>query len=559
MKTKRLQQESSRLACCLLIFLCLVTITGSGLAEIIPSSRQVTWQGNVGVSGDIPTVGSLKTLPSYASYNNYSSASQSVIESCLKDTSYNGCYLPAGTYKTTGTITVPSNKVLRGAGMGQTIIKNSSDVTYLVGFANSPGYYWTAGDKTISSGATKGSTSITTSSSHGWSVGDYILIDQLEDPTGDPPVDITGGEGECTACGRTGRPVGQIVKLVAPTSGTTATLEIPLYKTYNKTPVGTKMTGITTGAGVEDLTLDSQVACANGNYGIFHMANAVSSWLLRVELIRPCRTGLQMLNTYRNTIRSIKIHEAQNHTSNGGYGLWMMSSNSANLIEDSIFYNMLVGIIYTGPVSGNVFAYNYITSMYSTDYPTAGWFGIASHGTEPWMNLFEGNIVLGNIVGGDYAWGGSAYGTYLRNKVNIKTSGLANTIINMSFAHHDYYMNVIGNVLGTSGYENNFQTSDYYDGKKSIYYIDDTGVNTSTLRHGNWDSVNNTTVWNSTISDRSLPSSLYLTSKPSWWGSSPWPAIGPDLSPMGGSIPAEQRYNGVSVLQPPVNLRLTNP
>src|SRR2546428_13625800 len=29
--------------------------------------------------------------------------------------------------------------------------------------------------------------------------------------------------------------------------------------------------------------------------------------------------------------------------------------------------------------------------------------------------------------------------------------------------------------------------------------------------------------------DQTLPSSLYLSSQPSWWGTMPWPAIGPDV------------------------------
>ena len=77
------------------------------------------------------------------------------------------------------------------------------------------------------------------------------------------------------------------------------------------------------------------------------------------------------------------------------------------------------------------------------------------------------------------------------------------------------------------------------------------------LRHGNWDSVTNTTVWDPAISDRNLPPSLYLTGKPSWWGNLPWPAIGPDLSPMDGVIPAQWRFNGGSgIPQPPGGPRI---
>src|SRR5581483_1404841 len=34
---------------------------------------------------------------------------------------------------------------------------------------------------------------------------------------------------------------------------------------------------------------------------------------------------------------------------------------------------------------------------------------------------------------------------------------------------------------------------------------------------------------------QTLPASLYLSTKPSWWGTMPWPAIGPDIT--GGDLP----------------------
>src|ERR1019366_4928140 len=40
----------------------------------------------------------------------------------------------------------------------------------------------------------------------------------------------------------------------------------------------------------------------------------------------------------------------------------------------------------------------------------------------------------------------------------------------------------------------------------------------------------------------SLPASLYLSSRPSWWASASWPAIGPDVSGLAQSIPAQSCY-----------------
>src|SRR6266571_2475923 len=39
---------------------------------------------------------------------------------------------------------------------------------------------------------------------------------------------------------------------------------------------------------------------------------------------------------------------------------------------------------------------------------------------------------------------------------------------------------------------------------------------------------------NSVPANQTLPASFYLSAKPSWWGTMPWPAIGPDVT--GGNI-----------------------
>src|SRR5262249_52331535 len=71
-------------------------------------------------------------------------------------------------------------------------------------------------------------------------------------------------------------------------------------------------------------------------------------------------------------------------------------------------------------------------------------------------------------------------------------------------------------------------------------------VATTTMRWGNYDSVTATTRWvaaevpsgiakypNPVPATQVLPPSLYLAGKPGWYGSNPWPSIGPDRS--GGS------------------------
>jgi hypothetical protein len=76
------------------------------------------------------------------------------------------------------------------------------------------------------------------------------------------------------------------------------------------------------------------------------------------------------------------------------------------------------------------------------------------------------------------------------------------------------------------------------------------------LRWGNYDTVNGSVQWNSSEipttgvpyingnpvpSSHTLPNSFYLPTQPNWWGSEPFPAVGPDVS--GGSGPSGLVYN----------------
>lgn len=72
---------------------------------------------------------------------------------------------------------------------------------------------------------------------------------------------------------------------------------------------------------------------------------------------------------------------------------------------------------------------------------------------------------------------------------------------------------------------------------------------TSAWLHGNFDTVNKKVMWNASAltanlpaSTQTLPASLYYKASPGWWPSgTAWPWAGPDLTPMVGSLPAQQR------------------
>jgi hypothetical protein len=114
-------------------------------------------------------------------------------------------------------------------------------------------------------------------------------------------------------------------------------------------------------------------------------------------------------------------------------------------------------------------------------------------------------------------------------------------------------MNVVGCILGTPGRSDTYETA-YPASADNILRIiwrlgyggpswaGDTNVKATLLRHRNYDYVTKNTDNDSRITVANLPPSLYLASKPAWWGNTPWPPIGPDVSGMVNKIPAQERY-----------------
>ena len=558
MRNSEFKGKTLKIGYMFLFFVFLVALSRTVSAEIISSSRRITWKGNVGIAGDIPTrttiFANVKNPP-YNAVGNGVADDTSAIQNAV-----NGCitgqivYLPTGTYKISSPIRMKSGITLRGAGFGLTSIKGASGFTgaYLIGFETADITYdniWQPG-KNITGGLTKGSTSITVPS-HGWSAGDIILIDQLQDAGGNPMITSDGTDGTCSWCGRDNgnRPIGQIDKIIATPDANTLTLEIPLYYNYDETksPEASRMEPSykISGAGIEDLKIDNSLSVNEDqeNYGTVQMVANDGCWLLNVDVDKVFRMGVHISRSYRNTIRGSQVHATVAYTSNRGYGLWLSDSASACLIENNSFYDLSTGIIYNGTVSGNVIAYNYLTDMQSTDFPNAVRPGIGAHGAHPIMNLFEGNYLNGPDIAADLYWGTSSHSTYLRNRVFIDTTKSVGTT-NLELWKGQTYYNFVGNIFGTDGFETKYVDTDIYNGKM-IYCLDYTnsgsqnGETANTiLRHGNYDYVNDSVVWDGSIADHNIPFSYYLDAKPSWWGDLPWPAIGPSLIPMVGVMPA---------------------
>ena len=256
-------------------------------------------------------------------------------------------------------------------------------------------------------------------------------------------------------------------------------------------------------------------------------------------------------------------------------------ASSDNLIENNIFEKVTDSTPnQNGGAAGNVIGYNYTVS---TRYTAAsGWFQASDYehasGNDFWLR--EGNQGLGFVS--DNVHGTHHFTTLFRNfytGTQATCNGVpcsAQTDAIQLYGGSRYF-NVVGNVLGTTGTHNRYESipPSGTNGNTAIYTLGWTGNGGSTdtnitgfcldfactsrgnrdpltaltlMRWGNWDVISNATRFvagevpsglslyaNPLPASNALPASFYLASRPVWWsGAIPYPAIGPDVT--GGNI-----------------------
>jgi hypothetical protein len=549
----------------LAVTLVVLMLAGAGSnvrAEVVPQARRIDW--SPGVPGGIPTRSTVfytdtGALDSVATIN-------AQLANC---TPGQVVQLQAGTYALSSEITITKGCTLRGAGPASTILTCTAawHCIQLGDFPSAPSTI------NVTGSPAKGATSISVASASGLSVGDYVVIDETNDGVEVVNNNTAFGSAECRSGGGT-RCLGQIVRITA-ISGTTLTIDAPLNHAYAaaQTPQIWKLSSVTTGAGVEDLTV-TRTTNNGGQYNNFKIVACSGCWLKNVVSNTPDAWHVDLDRSISSEVRDSSFLGGQSNASGRAYGVVSGVFATANLIENNIFYRNRHSMVLQNGSTGNVYGYNYSIECFQGD-PAEAWLAtdMNTHGAHPTMNLFEGNI--GCKVYGDDAHGSSSYNTVFRNHVTRESNypGINQARRAVDIEQYNTGWNIVGNVLGQPsqswtaydpGTSRSASAGQYVytfgyfsDGQSTS--ADYAGVSGSTYRHGNFDYQSNSTIWDSSNADHALPASLYRTSKPAFFGNLPWPAIGPDASPMAGTIPAKERYNGNPVgasvrPNPPTNL-----
>ena len=243
-------------------------------------------------------------------------------------------------------------------------------------------------------------------------------------------------------------------------------------------------------------------------------------------------------------------------TTNSGYTAYSTTANGSGLLTIlSTGYPNIGNQNYTS-TSNNPVAWNYPLSSGSE----GDWFSglvyfapvFTFTNTQTSTSNLIGNFVsiVGTMTNGNL--GGEVYTIVIQdnNNTNIyyPTNGLPLVAVTAGTSS-SLYVNQA--VTVTSGMRL------FVSGQSAYQQFQSNDITSDTIS-GNWDYFHNSVIWNSG-GVQTIPSSLvYPSGAPTWWnmnGTLPWPAIGSDLSPMVSLIPAEIRYEGITIPSAPTGLQ----
>ncbi len=327
--------------------------------------------------------------------------------------------------------------------------------------------------------------------------------------------------------------------------------------------------------------------------------NVENAWVQGVALLHSYNIGVYEVVASHITVTDNYIFDSgQNLTYADPWSI-KDTVGANNLTQNNIIQACRVCVANgEGPASGDVIAYN--LCIFTNDAADGLWGSVWQHSNGDDYSLWEGNVA--DQVFSDDIHGTHLMETYYRNFftgwescANGGCGGASAKDTQLSaidILGYNRYANVIANVLGTPGISSyntlSYQytgQADYYSPSGAAYIYNlangdnagtyptpyDAATATTFMRWGNWDVYNGATQWNTSevpsgisvypnsvpttacTNSLSCPPSFYLSSKPAWFGSTPFPPIGPDVSSgnMGqcsGTLNTTGQYNGLPAL-----------
>lgn len=520
----------------LIVFLLCLQV---GFAAIVPDGRLATnaWV-NSGVVGGIPTRTNI-----YAMLTTAASAAtiQAAIDSCPSNSVV---FLTNGTYTFATTFVMDRHPgvTLRGNGPTNTILafSDANSDCYISIRQPYPGNTmpfnnnWTGG-------YARGTTTINITSTNNMKVGDIVILNQLADN----PNSVTGqgGEGLCGSCDFDGglRVQQQVVQITALLSSSSISIDPPIVATNWSSGLSPHISWSSDQQPSEMIGLeDFSITTTNDPTppdSLIRVRSVRNWWVKNVKLIKTKNFGVRISYALNGEIRHCWFNDNLTHASQ----CYSVAGFQGDLmrVEDNIFFPYTSGVISGGGTMGWVVAYNFFTnSMFEGVSATAIASSVAFHAGNANYHLTEGN--WGGKYDADDIHGSATWNTSLRNRwIGWQTNKTAETFP-VQLNGSNLYFNAVGNILGRPGYHDVYEHDGVGDtGSHPVFDLNfwdnsststpdhyDPTVQSTMIRKGNWNTVNGA-IPAGEAAGEAIPSSYYLTSKPSYFGGLSWPPFDP--------------------------------
>lgn len=346
--------------------------------------------------------------------------------------------------------------------------------------------------------------------------------------------------------------------------------------------------------GVENLSINGSAISGSG----IGYQNCYECWVSGIRVVNVSTWSIQGFQVVNSLFQnSYFFGNPTNYGDNTGVHI----QGGNNLVQNNICQQVHLCYLADGPDEGTVVAYNFSINQQT---PSSNmWFSAGPHGgPSNDFRLYEGNAWTRIVDDDDH--GGHLNMTTFRNFIwgwescaNGQCGGATAKDSATDVIDHEYgtrYAADIANVLGTPGFHNTYFDNGRF-GAQVVYEFGgaygsqpfDALTQSTSLFWGNYDVVTGNVRWCGNSSDTgwvavcgstsevptgaptypnsvptlgdtgagqgALPASFYLPSKPSWFGSSSWPPIGPDVSSgnvgqCSGALNVAGQFDGLAAL-----------
>lgn len=560
-----------------LVFIATVPTT-SAQTSILPANRQTDWR-LAGVPGGIPTNRTRLidvTLPPYsADKTGVADAVPAITAAIAAAAPEDVVYLPAGTYRFDSPVNPKNNITIRGAGMGNTLIRYMAPWGSAFNVGSESDYLWNYPLTPMTAGLSAGSTTITVGSTSGFIVGGIIQITEKNSKSGDLPVVHVSGFDRVRR---------QMTRVLSINSATSLTIHPPLMWTFTPglEPLVARASVQGQRVGIEDLAVDS--SASTSPRPAIYFSQAYACWAKNVKVVRPYNYSIGLIDSLQCEIRGSYMDRNQGMGSNrAGF---LVNTVASSLVEDNILYGIFPHIEVNMSSSGNVFGYNFCED--STIRGVSGVSIDSNHGPHNSYNLYEGNVFP--TFQSDGYFGSASHDVLFRNWIHGLQPAISNAGWHISLNRFTRHYSLIGNIIGSSKYPmthagfssgNPNMGNSLYIGTASpltgVWWKDwgtqpgpggfqelDLDVSATTLRIGNYNFKDRAIPAAEALGSTVLPESLYLSGRPAWFETLAWPPFDPrlpgTLATTTPRIPAQARYlSSISAaVLPPPNLRVVS-